>query len=444
MLDVAARLARVRDALRTPRRRRDHTETTMSWKKSPTAVLITLLVIHMLAHIDRNMLLGFSPQITADLSLSNAQYGFLAGAVWVLSFGFMAVFMGSLADRFSRTRVMATGILIWSACTAASGAAQSFEQMVAARFLVATGEAALVPAAVSLLIELFQARRAGTAVGLFFMGIPLGIGLSFLLAGTLGASHGWRDTFFMLGAIGVVIGLPMLLLQDKRGVHGEAERGAPFAQQVRHVIAVLRPTASVLDHHGLVPVHFALPAGVAALAGTRARLMPQRSRAKSAVADRLGILGSVVAACSADRARHQGGHAGFMALLVAICGPLMVAYRFAPAGSALFYVGMCAGFFLPLAAYGPTLALIQGLTPDRMRSTVTGFTMLLINVFAIAIGNLAVGTVSDAMTAAGSTHALTAVLLATDILVICAAVFYALAARGPKLQAAPTGVVVAH
>ena len=62
--------------------------------------------------------------------LSNAQYGFLAGAVWVLSFGVMALFMGSLADRFSRTRVMAAGILIWSVCTAASGAAQSFEQMV--------------------------------------------------------------------------------------------------------------------------------------------------------------------------------------------------------------------------------------------------------------------------------------------------------------------------
>ncbi len=93
----------------------------MFWKRSPSAVLITLLVIHVLAHIDRNMLLGFSPQITEDLALSNAQYGFLVGAVWVLSFGFMAVFMGSLADRFSRTRVMAVGILIWSVCTAASG-----------------------------------------------------------------------------------------------------------------------------------------------------------------------------------------------------------------------------------------------------------------------------------------------------------------------------------
>jgi predicted MFS family arabinose efflux permease len=422
----------------------------MRWKDKPQAVLIALLVVHVLAHVDRNMLLGFSPQITQDLALNNAQYGFLAGAVWVLSFGFMAVFMGSLADRFSRTRVMAVGILIWSACTAASGAAQSFEQMVAARFLVATGEAALVPAAVSLLMELFSTRRVGTAVGVFFMGIPLGIGLSFLLAGTLGAAHGWRDTFTMLGVIGVAIGLPMLLLQDRRGAHGETERGAPFARQLRNVAAALRSNPTVLlTIVGFALVHMAF----AGLAFAQLWLVRERGFDAAAIARQIGllqivfgILGSVVGGVLSDRLarRLPGGHAGFLVLLIAICGPLMVAYRFAPAGSALFYVGMCAGFFLPLATYGPALALIQGLTPHSMRSTVTGFTMLTINVLAIAIGNLAVGAVSDRMTAAGSTHALTTVLLATDVLVICAAVFFVLAARGPKLTAAPAGVVVAH
>ena len=188
----------------------------MRWKDSPRTVLIGLLVLHVLAHIDRNMLLGFSPQITQDLAINNAQYGFLAGAVWVLSYGVMALFLGSLADRFSRMRVMAAGLLIWSACTAASGAAQSFEQMVAARFLVASGEAALVPAAVSLLMEVFKPERRGSATGVFFMGIPLGIGLAFTLAGTLGAAYGWRGTFYALGVAGVVIALPMLLLNDQR------------------------------------------------------------------------------------------------------------------------------------------------------------------------------------------------------------------------------------
>lgn len=419
----------------------------MRWKQSPHAMLVALLAIHVIAHIDRNMLLGFSPQITKDLAISNAQYGFLAGAVWVLSFGFMAVFLGSLADRFSRTRVIAAGILIWSVCTAASGAAQSFEQMVAARFFVASGEAALVPAAVSLLMELFKERRAGTAVGVFFMGIPIGLGLAFVLAGTVGATLGWRGSFYTLGMAGVVIGLPALLLKDDRGERAEAERGAPFGQQVRKVVGLLRGNATVANTvFGFVLVHLAF----VGVAFAQLWLVRERGLDAAAMAQKIGligivagVLGSVVGGVLSDRLarRLPGGHAGFVVLLILVCGPLMVAYRFAEAGSALFYIGMCAGFFLPLATYGPSLALIQGLTPDSMRSTVTGITMLLINIFAIAIGNLVVGGISDRMTAAGAGHVLTYVLLGTDILVISAAFFYVLAARGPRVAAAPRGVV---
>ena len=418
----------------------------MRWKDKPYAVLIALLALHVIAHIDRNMLLGFSPQITKDLALSNTQFGFLAGAVWVLSYGTMAVFMGSLADRFSRTRVIAFGILIWSACTAASGMAQSFEQMVLARFLVASGEAALVPAAVSLMIELFQARRAGSALGVFFMGIPLGIGLSFLLAGTLGVTQGWRGTFTLLGVIGVAIGVPMLWLEDRRDTHGEAEHGAPFVQQMKNVLATLRGNPTVM----LTIVGFVLVNTVfAGLSFVQLWLVRERGFDAAAIARQIGglqivfgILGAVVGGVLSDRMarRMWGGHAGFVVLLIALCGPLMIAYRFAPPDSLLFYVGMCAGFFL-LATYGPSLALIQGMTPSHMRSTVTGVTMLLLNIFAIAIGNLAAGAVSDRMAAAGSTHPLTTVLLATDILAISAAMFFVLAARGRVLQAMPSAAL---
>jgi predicted MFS family arabinose efflux permease len=422
----------------------------MRWKDKPYSVLVALLAIHVMAHIDRNMLLGFSPQITKDLALSNAQYGFLAGAVWVLSYGLMAVIMGSLADRFSRTRVMAVGILIWSACTAASGAAHSFEHMVLARFMVASGEAALVPAAVSLLVELFHARRAGTAVGVFFMGIPLGIGLSFLLAGTLGATEGWRSTFYLLGLVGVVIGLPLLALPDRRATHAVADRGAPFLAQLKAALAVIRGNPTVLHTIvGFVLVHMVF----AGLSFSQLWLVRERGFDAAGIARQIGalqivfgILGAAVGGVLTDRlaGRLKGGHAGFAVLLIALCGPFMVAYRFAPPGSVLFYVGMCAGFFLPLATYGPAMALIQGLTPDRTRSTVTGFTMLLINVFAIAIGNLAVGAVSDRMSAAGASNALTLSLLATDILAISAAMFFVLAARGSRLHAGAPGIVAAY
>ncbi|MBN9406482.1 MAG: MFS transporter [Burkholderiales bacterium] len=419
----------------------------MGWKNHPRTVLLALLAAHTLAHIDRNMLLGFAPQITRDLALSNAQYGFLTGAVWVLSFGVMAVLLGSIADRFSRTRVMAAGILIWSACTAASGWAHDFEQMAAARFFVASGEAALVPAAVSLLTDLFSERRRGGAMGIFFMGIPLGLGLAFALAGMLNSAFGWRGSFHALGVIGVVVGLAALLLKDRRGGTGSTERGAPFPQQLRNVMRLLRGNRAVASTViGFVFLHLAF-VGI-----TFAQLWLVRERGMDAATTArtvgllgivFGVLGTLIGGVLSDRLarRLPGGHAGFVVLLIGVCGPLMLASRFAGTGSALLYVGLCASFFLPLAAYGPSIALIQGSTPDAMRSTITGITMLLINVFAIAIGNLVAGVVSDHLAAGGTRHALTGVLIATDVLVIIGALFYAMAARGPRIAAAPKGVV---
>jgi penicillin-binding protein 1C len=93
--------------------------------------------------------------------------------------------------------------------------------------------------------------------------------------------------------------------------------------------------------------------------------------------------------------------------------------------------------------YGPALALIQGRTPAHMRSTVTGFTMLAINLFAIAIGNALAGAAGDRLAAAGSPGALTTVLIGTDVLALSAAIFFALAARGPRLQA-DAAPLIAH
>lgn len=421
----------------------------MSWKNFPRAVLAALLFLHVLAHIDRSMLTGFSPQITQDLGINNAQYGFLSGAVWVFSYAIMAVVMGSFADRHSRTRVMAVGILIWSVCTAASGAAQSFHAMVAARFLVASGEAALVPASVSLIAELFREQRRGSAMGVFFMGLPLGIGLSFLLAGTFGATHGWRDTFHILGVLGVILALPVALLKDRHASPEQSaseERGAPLPQQLRAVVALFRRTPALsYTVAGFVLINVVL----AGLSFVQLWLVRERGVDAAGIARQLGLLqivfgcfGAVFGGVLSDRlARHiPGGRAGFMVLMILLCMPLQMAYRFAAPGSALFYVGMCAGFFLPMALYGPTLSLIQGLAPRSMRSTVTGATMLLLNFVAIAIGNAAIGAASDYLGRHGEAAPLTVALLGSDVVAILASAAFAMAikgSRGLQLEAAP-------
>ncbi|MDM0019249.1 MFS transporter [Variovorax saccharolyticus] len=417
----------------------------MAWKKNPSAVLAGLLFIHLLAHIDRNMLLGFSPQIIADLGISNAQYGFLVGAVWVMSFGVMALFLGSLADRFSRTRIIAAGVFIWSLCTWASGHAQSFEQMALARFFVASGEAALVPAAVSLLTELFPEKRRGTVMGVFFMGIPMGIGVSFLLAGTFGAAHGWRSTFYTLGVAGVVIALLLSFLKDDRSNAPAHERGAPFVLQVRTVLGQMRQRPALLFLIvGFVLIHVLF----AGLSFTQLWLVQERGLDAASIASRIGALqllfgalGAVVGGVVGDRLarRIPGGHAGVIVLFIALCAVPMIAYRFVAPGSWLFYLGMCAGFFLPLGSYGPANAAIMGMVPPQTRSTVSGFTMLCINILAIAVANLVAGRAVDVLIAQGVSSPLTHVVLATDVVGIGSIFFFALAALFSAGQRAGRG-----
>ena len=259
-------------------------------KKYRWAVLGVLLFIEIIAYVDRNLIVAFAPQITVELGLSDTQFGFLSGVVWVLSFGIMAMFMGSLADRFGRPRIIAAGVLVWSVCTAASGFAENFMQMTVARFFVATGEAALVPAATALFAEIFDARQRSTVNGVFFTGLPLGVGLSFVISGTVGATIGWRNTYIVLGLLGVVISLALAFIHEEREQHSD-ELGEPFLRQIRAMLRELwlRPVV-MLVIAGFVIVHVVF----AEISFLQLWLVRERQADAARIAERIGWLQIVV------------------------------------------------------------------------------------------------------------------------------------------------------
>jgi len=406
----------------------------VTWKYRPIAILAVLFLMHVVGHIDRNLLAAFAPQIMVDLSISNTQFGFLAGAVWVLSYSTASVLTGALSDRYSRTRILAVAVLIWSACTAASGFAMSFGQMAAARLLVACGEAGLIPPALSLLLDLFSARRLSTASGIFFMGLPVGIGGAFVIAGTGGAVAGWRGSFYALGLIGVLLAVPMFFVRDDRTARAPRRSALKLSDQFRLAWLDLKATPVVVyTMLGFVMIHVLL-AGFAFL---QLWLVNERGFVAADIAGRVGglqifsgMLGAISGGAISDRFAHRlsGGHATFLVLLIGLFSPLMLMRFFAASGSPAFYLGLCAVFFLPMAAYGPANALLQGLTPARSRSLLTGVNILVINVVAIALGSALIGVAGDRLKAAGSAHPLTTALFCADIASLCSIVFFGLAA----------------
>lgn len=415
----------------------------------PRLVLGVLLFINIIGYVDRAMLLGFSPQITGDLHLSNTQFGLLTGAVWVLSYGVMALVCGSLADRFSRTRLISVGMLIWSACTAASGFAETFGHMVMARVLVASGEAALVPAGTSLIADLFDEDRRSTANGLFFTGIPLGIGVAYLLSGTLGVTVGWRGTFMILGVIGVVMAVALWFVKDDLprrdgGAKAAQGQGTQHVSAKGQVLAVLRAFADrpvlALAIGSFVCVHFA----VAANYFVQLWLVRELGVEQGSIARQLGLLqiffGCLGAAgggwVASWISRHTRlGPVALPIIALVLCLPLMMAGRFA-GGGILLYLGLSASFLLPFSIYGSSFAITQGNAPAMVRATVTGVKMLSVNIVTMALGTLFAGWLADRLAQAGNPTPFKWVMLAFDGLAAIALVGYAAAAIQLRKQKA--------
>lgn len=385
-------------------------------------LLALFLLLHILNQVDRNLIASFAPEIVSELKLSLTQFGVLTGLAFTLFYAVMALLAGVIADRFGRRGVMAAGLGVWSLMTALSGTARSFVSMVAMRPVVATGEATLIPTATAILSERFPQAHRATAIGIFFMGIPIGIGASFIGAAWLGPILGWRNVFLLLGAIGLVL-LPLVLrVRDARAPLAEPQSQASggFSSIARDIWQELRRNADlrlVLIGSVLMHVHLASTPYVKLwLTGERGFSSVQVGQSYGLGVIILGVAGSLGGGVLADAyaRRFRGGRAEFLALFTLVLAPFMLAFRVVEPGTPLFWAGMGAGIIFYSGFYGPAFAVLQSAAPDRMRSSMTGLSMLLVNVLALGLGSLFIGVASDALKAAGSADSLTPPLRIAD------------------------------
>ena len=140
------------------------------------ALIALLFCAGIVSVIDRAVLNIVVDPVRHDLAISDEQIGLLQGLAFGLFYAFMGIPMGLLADRVARTRLIAGGIALWSLATIASGLAQSFGALFAARLMVGLGEAALGPAAISLIADLFAPDRRGRPLSIYMMGQGLASG----------------------------------------------------------------------------------------------------------------------------------------------------------------------------------------------------------------------------------------------------------------------------
>ena len=218
-----------------------------------------LMLMYIFSFIDRTTISLLVEPMKRDLHISDTQIGMLQGLAFALLYTFLGLPIARLSDRHSRRAIIAGGVFIWSIMATLCGLARSAAQLFIARIGVGVGEAALSPAAYSIITDSFPRSKLGGAFSVYNVGITIGAGTALLVGGIVvgavskagatytlplfGPVHAWQMVFILTGAPGIVLPLLLLTFREpkRRGLlptqSGNAQASAPAKPPLREVLS---------------------------------------------------------------------------------------------------------------------------------------------------------------------------------------------------------------
>lgn len=179
----------------------------------PRTALALLTALNLFNYIDRSVLYAVQDLIKAEFHKSDAAFGMLT-SVFFIFYMCAAPFMGPLARRFSRKAVIIAGALIWSGATLLTAVTHDFAGLLMRHTLVGIGEASFVVLSPVFLADMFPENQRGRVMGVFYLAIPVGTALGYVIGGILGPSHGWRTPFYVGAAPGALLALLLLFVAE--------------------------------------------------------------------------------------------------------------------------------------------------------------------------------------------------------------------------------------
>ena len=206
----------------------------------PWYIVSLCMLAYIFSYIDRQVITLLIEPIRADLQISDTQFSLLHGLAFSMLYAIAGIPIARLADTRSRPVIISVGIFIWSLATAICGAAKNFFQLFLARMAVGVGEAALSPAAYSMITDSFPKSKLGLALGVYSSGSFLGGGLALIIGGAaislveqwgsqqvpiIGLVKPWQMTFFMVGLPGLLVAaLFFITIRDpeRKGVSSDS------------------------------------------------------------------------------------------------------------------------------------------------------------------------------------------------------------------------------
>lgn len=404
-------------------------------------LLFFLTLLNLLNFVDRQLIASFSNFIVPDLGLTNAQFGFLTTLPFIVFYSVAGLFMGVLADMVNRPRLIAFGVVLWSIFTALTGAAKGFISMALPRMFIGVGESILTPTSMSLLSDSFPSKKMGFAAGFYYMGVPIGVGVSLLIAGYLGESLGWRNCFYLLGALGLVLGLCSLLFKDRprKHIQNHNEKRTLSKKSVSEIIKTLfkaLSASSALRFTILAGIFYHIALGASVF--EQLWLVEERGFERSTIAMIVGwigvfagLAGNLIGGILSDwwQENTDQGRPMFLFWLALLTLPISIYYRFVEPGSIIFWIGIIIGYFQLGCFFGPTFSTVQELVPENIKATVVSFYILTLNLIGLTIGSLVGGILADLMEAANYQEPYTVMLVIFSIISIISIPCYYLAGK---------------
>ena len=355
--------------------------------------------------IDRQILGVLAPFIAEDLGFNDTKIGLLTGFVFATFYTTLALPIAWLADRANRVTIVSVSLAIWSFFTFLSGFATSFVALALMRIGVAIGEAGGSPPSHSMLSDLYARDERSRALGIYSLGIPIGVALAYFIAAALSSSDdvNWRLIFFVVGAPGILMALflKFCVAEPKRGQMDEgaaAPQQIPFKQGLKKLLTVKSYWAACL---GIAFASFGSYATSAFGIVFAVRMYEGISYPTFLVA--LGVISSTMylggvyfGGIFAERLARKGASGYAKAALIGsfLAGLCIMAFVWSPHfylfllfnGLSLFF----SGFYI-----GPSFSLAQNLAPLSMRATSSAVFFFVLNMIALGGGPTIIGALSD-------------------------------------------------
>lgn len=381
-------------------------------------VVGVLLLAYISSFIDRQILSLLVKPIKASFGITDTQMGILMGLSFAVLYTLVGIPIGLMADRMNRKRIISWGILVWSIMTVFCGIAGSYSLFFLARVGVGIGEAALSPAAYSIISDYFPKKKLATALSVYNMGIYLGSGLSILIGATLrtmigkenvvlpliGEVFSWQMIFFYIGLPGILLVFLVQTIKEPKRVEFESVKKTAEISSFKEIMAYFKDNSRTFMYlnFSMAFMSLATYAGVYWIP-TMLNRVHGWADTKAGVTFGLLItvfstLGVITGGRYADYLTKKGivqakMLSGFRGMIAAICCTVGLIISDINVGI-YFIAGYC---FFSSFPFGSATAAIQEIAPNKMRAIFSAFFLFVVNIIGLGFGPLIVGFLNDSI-----------------------------------------------